>query len=107
MKLVFVQRECEYRFAKSPGAMLMPHLSLTQSNRPTQSHYRLLLKWELLQLLKGDEELRSMLRKQTVDWQIQILQCIYLAKKVGIQIAPMKTLTESIIASTTMVHGVG
>lgn len=56
MKLVFVQRECEYRFAKSPGAMLMPHLSLTQSNRPTQSHYRLLLKWELLQLLKGDEE---------------------------------------------------
>lgn len=105
MKLVFVQRECEYRFAKSPGAMLMPHLSLTQSNRPTQSHYRLLLKWELLQLLKGDEELRSMLRKQTVDWQIQILQCIYLAKKVGI--APMKTLTESIIASTTMVHGVG
>lgn len=64
MKLVFVQRECEYRFAKSPGAaMLMPHLSLTQSNRPTQSHYWLLLKWELLQLLKGDEELRSMLRK--------------------------------------------
>lgn len=63
MKLVFVQRECKYRFAKSPGAMLMPHLSLTQSNRPTQSHYRLLLKRELLQLLKGDEELRSMLRK--------------------------------------------
>lgn len=63
MKLVFVQGECKYRFAKSPGAMLMPHLSLTQSNRPTQSHYRLLLKRELLQLLKGDEELRSMLRK--------------------------------------------
>lgn len=53
MKLVFVQRECKYRFAKSPGAMLMPHLSLTQSNRPTVA---LLLKRELLQLLEGDEE---------------------------------------------------
>lgn len=35
--------------------------------KPVQSHFLLVLKRQLLQLLEGDEELRSLLRKKTAE----------------------------------------
>lgn len=59
--------ECENTGVKTPGAAVLTlHSSLTQSSRPAKSHFLLVLKWELLQLLEGDEELRRVLRKTSL-----------------------------------------
>lgn len=57
VSLVWIWRECEYTGVKTPGAaVLTPHRCSTQSDRPVKSHFSLVLKRELLQLLECDEE---------------------------------------------------